>query len=543
MRPDGVVASDESVKRFYRILQSAYADISSELLTADLSSESKRKAQKAQIEQIIAKADKNIQDWIKVEIPTFYEQGMFDTMSDLNTRGDNVKISQDFAKFHQQAIEAIAQDTWVNASQGMSGLTRSVDRVISAAAKEEIIERLGKGAIKGDSLKKVKEAVAGILESDGLTALIDKNGREWDLLRYAEMLSRTKLTQAQNSGVANRMTESGYDLVIVSNHNGSCPLCAPFEAKVLSITGRNKGYTSVADAEAKGLFHPNCRHVFSPYHEKYLDLAMGWDAQLQKYRPFKDVQRDIIARNKESLGKKLAKIGYAAARGTDHFVDKAKTILVGKGDQQREFVMNSFEAELSERRGLVVDSRTTKTKAGAYYPSDVEIKMNTKYFLEEKDKLTKNHADRTFYHEFGHFIDYEKLDRKPATTASGKSYTLTQQLTRVDSELRSLLNYETSKFIVTERTKLTAQEILKGGTKLQGVKDVEQLTKNLLDGVKMITEDGQGYVQFSRQHRNYLNSTSELFAEAYAIYRMDPEALKAGALKLFEYFEKLVKGL
>lgn len=312
MDPQGIVKSDASVERFYRILQSAYTDITRSFTEADLSSPTTRRIQANQIKQIIAQADENVQAWIKVEVPTYYEQGMFDAMSQLVERNDRVGITQSFAKFHKEAIEALAADTYSRIAEGMSGVTRTADRLLSAGAKEQVVEQLAKGAIKGDSLQKIKKSVVDVLESEGLTALVDKKGNSWDLMRYAEMLARTKLTQAQNSGIGNRLTESGYDLVVVSNHNGSCEQCAPFEGKILSLTGRNSGYMSVDDAVADGLFHPNCRHVYSAYHEKYLDQSVAWDADKQEYIPYKDLRSLIISRNEEVLAEKLRHTSYTA---------------------------------------------------------------------------------------------------------------------------------------------------------------------------------------------------------------------------------------
>jgi hypothetical protein len=77
------------------------------------------------------------------------------------------------------------------------------------------------------------------------------------------MLFRTKVVEARNRGMVNRMAENGYDLVQVTAHAGTCPICAPWEGKILSISGQSKEYDSVAEAEADGLFHPNCRHAIN----------------------------------------------------------------------------------------------------------------------------------------------------------------------------------------------------------------------------------------------------------------------------------------
>jgi len=61
------------------------------------------------------------------------------------------------------------------------------------------------------------------------------------------------------------MQQNGRDLVYVSNHAEECPLCRPWEGRVLSISGGSSKYPSVSDARANGLFHANCRHSLNAY--------------------------------------------------------------------------------------------------------------------------------------------------------------------------------------------------------------------------------------------------------------------------------------
>ena len=109
----------------------------------------------------------------------------------------------------------------------------------------------------------IQEAVQRALNDfadRGLTGFIDKLGRQWSLAGYAEMAVRTTTAHAQIQGYMDRLAANGRDLVIVSDHMGECPLCRPWEGRVLSITGTNPDYPSVAEATAAGLFHPNCGH-------------------------------------------------------------------------------------------------------------------------------------------------------------------------------------------------------------------------------------------------------------------------------------------
>ena len=56
--------------------------------------------------------------------------------------------------------------------------------------------------------------------------------------------------------------------------------CIPYQGKVLSLTGRTKGYTTVKEAETNGLFHPNCIHSFAVT-EKVIDAYSQKDISLK----------------------------------------------------------------------------------------------------------------------------------------------------------------------------------------------------------------------------------------------------------------------
>lgn len=121
-----------------------------------------------------------------------------------------------------------------------------------------------------------KAAAADLLgkyAARGITGFTDSAGRSWDLVSYAEVVTRTTTAQTLVDAHLQRLQGMGKDLVIVSEAPEECALCRPWESKVLSITGRTKTGTfdghrivvagTVAEARAAGLHHPNCRHTLS----------------------------------------------------------------------------------------------------------------------------------------------------------------------------------------------------------------------------------------------------------------------------------------
>ena len=102
----------------------------------------------------------------------------------------------------------------------------------------------------------------------GVTYFTDKSNRRWTVTRYTDMLSTTLLADAERKAFFASSLEYGNDLVKVI-HLGvtpECDFCAPFTGKVLSITGKTKGYMSVDIASQTGhLFGVNCDHVTAAF--------------------------------------------------------------------------------------------------------------------------------------------------------------------------------------------------------------------------------------------------------------------------------------
>lgn len=286
-KPEGIVPSDKAVQIFGNIIAEAYKKLGVLMNGADYSTDQRRNALKKQLDEIVSETDEAVQAWVRVQIPNFYEQGMFTTVKELYDAGKEPEIKTSFAHFHAEAVKALMEDTYANIAQGMQGLTKTGQKLIADGARQSIVEKIASGKITGETRKEISKQVSDTLKNQGVSSLVDKAGRNWSLDRYGEMLARTKLTQSHNAGIFSQMAESGHDLVMISNHYGACPLCAPFEGKVLSATGATKGYTTIREAEGEGLFHPNCRHVPTPYHPLYLENSLIWDVDKQDYVEFK----------------------------------------------------------------------------------------------------------------------------------------------------------------------------------------------------------------------------------------------------------------
>ena len=114
------------------------------------------------------------------------------------------------------------------------------------------------------------------LRREGITAFVDKAGRNWSLHTYCAMVSRTTSRQAEVLAVLTADPEQ--DLYRISSHGTTCGICAPYEGRVYSKSGTNPDYPPLAAAFGKQdpagpdilantwlNMHPGCLHSILPY--------------------------------------------------------------------------------------------------------------------------------------------------------------------------------------------------------------------------------------------------------------------------------------
>lgn len=118
----------------------------------------------------------------------------------------------------------------------------------------------------------------------GITGFVDSRGRSWDMRSYVEMATRSAVGRAAIEAHSDRLGAAGIELVIVSQASEECPLCRPWERKILTRTGAGGAREvqmehatedermvtvrvagSLPEARTAGLMHPNCRHSISIY--------------------------------------------------------------------------------------------------------------------------------------------------------------------------------------------------------------------------------------------------------------------------------------
>ncbi|MFA5387861.1 MAG: phage minor capsid protein [Candidatus Paceibacterota bacterium] len=295
MYPLQVEISEENVQKLTQIFKTAYASIVKEIETATDWGVGNRKAILSQVEQTLQGLGVDVQDFLQENLPEYYKKGAKQAVEQLDNIGADISVKTGFNRVHNEAIAALVDDASRAFGESMTGVARSAQLLLGKVSRETLTQKIAEGVIGGKARREVGKIIKGTLREQGLDALIDKAGHSWTLDRYADMLYRTKVVEARNRGLINRMVENDYDLVQVSSHPDTCPTCATWQGKILSARGQTKGYPTVAEAEADGLFHPNCRHAINVLIPSLAKLT-------EAYNP--DVETKVIS---EKTAQKVSK--------------------------------------------------------------------------------------------------------------------------------------------------------------------------------------------------------------------------------------------
>ena len=176
-------------------------------------------------------------------------------------------------KTQPDTLAAMIDDTILRMAQATEGgqamvqtlFRRTRQRVLTEI---EINERLAIGLIDGtpQSIKtELEDAIRARIANGQLLEVVGENRTTyWRPDKYAELVARTRVREAQTAGAIAQVREAGLDLVQVSSHQTDTELCQQFEGNVYSISGESQTYPQLEESPP---FHPNCQHVLVPFVE------------------------------------------------------------------------------------------------------------------------------------------------------------------------------------------------------------------------------------------------------------------------------------
>lgn len=160
-------------------------------------------------------------------------------------------------------------------------ITSSLQNALIGRTENDVYRRVGLNLVAkmeamGAGANTTTQEFVNTLLQEGVTAFVDKAGRNWSLHTYGNMVCRTTSRQAEVLAVLTADDEQ--DLYKISSHGTTCKICAPLEGRVYSKSGKDPNFPPLAAAFGKidpdGLddltnsylnIHPGCLHVLTPW--------------------------------------------------------------------------------------------------------------------------------------------------------------------------------------------------------------------------------------------------------------------------------------
>jgi hypothetical protein len=233
--------------------------------------------------------------WVEQNIPTAYKEGMnavnAEYAKQYTAAGKDVpfKYPGEFATMNKKAIGILVENAQADFDSAIGFVGRKVKDDIRRAGVQAIADKVSLGT----TVKKTRDILAKQYAEQGLSAIkYKRNGKDcfMRLETYAETVARSTTREATNTATVTQVQEIGNDLVKMTSHSSSCPICMPLEGRVYSISGKSTEYPPL-DKAYSGEYaniHPNCGHRLLPYIPELQD-----DGVLAKDKEFSNRSFDI----------------------------------------------------------------------------------------------------------------------------------------------------------------------------------------------------------------------------------------------------------
>lgn len=244
--------------------------------------------------------------------------------------------------------------------------------------------------------EKAVDMAASDFLKNGINCITYSNGAVHNIVSYADMAVRTASKRAYLMGEGQKRQEWGISTVILNKRFNACPLCMPFEGKVLiddvwsGGTSKDGPYPLMSSAMAAGLYHPNCKDKHSTYFE---GISSKPESRYYEEKPV--IKERQLIENKLNHAKRQAKSYNRIAKNSldveNQEVYRARATEWDNNVKQYREQLDSFE----EKNGLELKDKVFELEEKAIEP---KAKPEYNYVNVEGDvlKRIKASSDKWF---------------------------------------------------------------------------------------------------------------------------------------------------
>ena len=142
------------------------------------------------------------------------------------------------------------------------------------SADKQVIQITGGINTNTADISQEIDSVQDIFLKGGIKGAVAYDGNEIGMSAKGEFLLRNGTRDALLDAEGQRQADYGINLIQISAHPSSCPLCIPWQSRILvnDLFGLGKPdgkHALASEAKEAGLFHYGCRHTYIVYLDGY----------------------------------------------------------------------------------------------------------------------------------------------------------------------------------------------------------------------------------------------------------------------------------
>lgn len=250
-------------------IQQARDQIEREMDGVDVTelTQSEQRRLTSRVNEILSELDSKIEPIVEDGIDDVYTFGRAETLFALGLVGSIAAgvrfLKSDEAttsRAHRQQKRAQREVTM----EDLLAMTQNTRRRVKSEVRKAATRRFR----SDENVRQVAREVTADLKQAGVFAIRDAAGRRWTMEHYSDVVMKTKLVEAHYEATMQEAREQEAGYFVISEHDGACPKCTPYESRVLRMDSSVPGdQPTIGDAIGDGLFHPGCTHTMTAVRE------------------------------------------------------------------------------------------------------------------------------------------------------------------------------------------------------------------------------------------------------------------------------------
>lgn len=292
-------------------------------------------------------------------------------------------LSAGFFQTNQKRLDAL-----MNAVEhDMKTAQTAVLRYANDQYRKIIFQSQGAASSGAITYEKAVDMATSDFLKKGINCITYSNGAVHNIVSYADMAVRTASKRAYLMGEGQKRQEWGISTVILNKRFNACPLCMPFEGKVLiddvwsGGSSKDGPYPLMSSAMAAGLYHPNCKDKHSTYFE---GISSKPESRYYEEKPV--IKERQLIENKLNNAKRQAKSYNRLAKNSldaeNQETYRARATEWDNNVKQYREQLDSFE----EKNGLELKDKVFELEEKAIEP---KAKPEYNYVNVEGDVLER----------------------------------------------------------------------------------------------------------------------------------------------------------